>query len=75
MYTLSELVVANLLPLFPCYFHYASNMFRQNGDICDCFNNKKLQHLHAMDAQPFTLKRLNSVHNTITFRTILRRAA
>jgi len=25
MYELSELVVANLLPLFPWYFHYASD--------------------------------------------------
>jgi len=75
MYKLFELVVANLLPLFPWYFHYASNMFRQNGDLCDCFNNKRLQHLHVMGAQPFTLKRFNSVYNTITFRTVLCRAA
>jgi hypothetical protein len=64
MYKLSELVVANLLPLFP-YFHYASDVFRQNGDICDCFNNKRLQHLYVMGAQPFTLERFNSVCNTI----------
>jgi hypothetical protein len=40
-------------------------VFRQNGNICDCFNDKRSQHLHVMGVQPFTLKRFNGVCNTI----------